>query len=77
MSKIDFSLSGIAPTKAAESDAVADDSIARALHTKLDLALACQEIGDKDGARELLSEVAGGHHPELALKAKSLLRQLA
>ena len=77
VSKIDFSLSGIAPTKAAESDAVADDSIARALHTKLDLALACQEIGDKDGARELLSEVAGGHHPELALKAKSLLRQLA
>ena len=77
VSKIDFSLSGIAPTKTVVSDGAADDSIARALHTKLDLALACQEIGDKDGARELLSEVAGGHHPELALKAKSLLRQLA
>lgn len=40
-SKIDFSLSGIAPTKAAVSGVAADDSIARALYTKLDLALAC------------------------------------
>ena len=49
----------------------------QALHNKLDLALACQEIGDKDGARELLSEVAGSGDSALARQAKSLLRQLA
>ncbi len=48
-----------------------------ALQTKLELAQACQEIGDRDGARELLTEVAAAHHHELASKAKSLLGQLA
>ena len=53
------------------------DSSTQALHNKLDLALACQEIGDKDGARELLSEVAGSGDNALSRQAKSLLRQLA
>ncbi len=48
-----------------------------ALQTKLELAQACQEIGDWDGARELLIEVAAAPHPALAGKAKSLLGQLA
>lgn len=48
-----------------------------ALKTKIDLALACDEIGDRDAARELLAEVAGTHHPELASRAQSLLKQLA
>ncbi|MGB4345608.1 MAG: FimV/HubP family polar landmark protein [Burkholderiaceae bacterium] len=48
-----------------------------ALQTKLELAQACQEIGDWDGARELLVEVAAAPHPALAGKAKSLLGQLA
>jgi pilus assembly protein FimV len=47
------------------------------LKTKLDLALACQEIGDHEGARELLSEVAASQHPELSQRAQSLLTQLA
>ncbi|MFM7226269.1 MAG: FimV/HubP family polar landmark protein [Betaproteobacteria bacterium] len=48
-----------------------------ALKTKIDLALACDEIGDREAARELLTEVAGTHHPELASRAQSLLEQLA
>jgi pilus assembly protein FimV len=47
------------------------------LNTKLDLAIACQEIGDHEGARELLSEVAASPHPELSQRAQSLLGQLA
>jgi pilus assembly protein FimV len=44
--------------------------------TKLDLALAYEEIGDKEGARELLNEVAKGGHPELSEKARGLLKKL-
>ena len=47
------------------------------LKTKLDLAIACQEIGDHEGARELLAEVAASRHPELSQRAQSLLGQLA
>jgi len=47
------------------------------LKTKLDLAIACQEIGDHEGARELLAEVAASLHPELSQRAQSLLSQLA
>jgi len=47
------------------------------LKTKLDLAIACQEIGDHEGARELLAEVAASPHPELSQRAQSLLSQLA
>ena len=54
-----------------------DDRSLTALRTKLDLALACQEIGDRDGARELLSDVASAENPELAKRAQSLLAQLA
>ena len=54
-----------------------DEHALNALRTKLDLALACQEIGDSIGARELLSEVANAQHPELAKRAQSLLSQLA
>lgn len=45
--------------------------------TKLDLAIAYQEIGDKEGARELLDEVMKGGTPEQSEKAKSLLLELA
>ena len=47
------------------------------LKTKLDLAIACQEIGDHEGARELLAEVAVSPNSELAQRAQSLLSQLA
>lgn len=45
--------------------------------TKLDLAIAYQEIGDKEGARELLDEVLKGGTPEQSERAKSLLLELA
>ena len=45
--------------------------------TKLDLAIAYQEIGDKEGARELLDEVLKGGSPEQSEKARALLLELA
>lgn len=55
----------------------AHESDLASLKTKLDLAIACQEIGDHEGARELLAEVAASPHPELSQRAQSLLGQLA
>lgn len=45
--------------------------------TKLDLAVAYQEIGDKEGARELLDEVLKGGSDEQVAKAKEMLAQLS
>ena len=45
--------------------------------TKLDLAVAYQEIGDKEGARELLDEVLKGGSSEQVEKAREMLAQLA
>lgn len=45
--------------------------------TKLDLAAAYEEIGDKDGARELLEEVVKGGDAGQQQKAKSMLSKLA
>lgn len=70
---IEFSLAGI--DAGSPASGVSTDSTA--LNTKLELALACKEIGDLDGARELLTEVAGSAHAELARRAQSLLDQLA
>jgi pilus assembly protein FimV len=46
------------------------------METKLDLAIAYQEIGDKDGARELLEEVIKGGNTEQASKAQALRDKL-
>ncbi|WP_343043784.1 FimV/HubP family polar landmark protein [Undibacterium amnicola] len=45
--------------------------------TKLDLAVAYQEIGDKEGARELLDEVIKGGSSEQVDKARKMLDQLS
>ncbi|MFZ6799927.1 FimV/HubP family polar landmark protein [Undibacterium sp. Di24W] len=45
--------------------------------TKLDLAVAYQEIGDKEGARELLEEVIKGGSNEQVERAKQMLDALA
>ena len=42
------------------------------METKLDLAMAYQEIGDKEGARELLEEVIKGGNVEQASRANAL-----
>jgi pilus assembly protein FimV len=47
------------------------------METKLDLAIAYQEIGDKEGARELLEEVIKGGNGEQVTKANAMRAQLA
>lgn len=47
------------------------------METKLDLAIAYQEIGDKEGARELLDEVIKGGSSEQATRANAMRAQLA
>jgi pilus assembly protein FimV len=47
------------------------------METKLDLAIAYQEIGDKEGARELLDEVIKGGSTEQVSKATALREKLA
>ena len=79
---LEFSLSGMAPSSPAAAPGRIGPQLGSrpdtaALTTKLDLAIACQEIGDKEGARELLGEVAAAPDPELSSRAQSLLRQLA
>ncbi|WP_164932014.1 FimV/HubP family polar landmark protein [Janthinobacterium sp. 17J80-10] len=56
-----------------EADSTPDSEMA----TKLDLAIAYQEIGDREGARELLDEVIKGGNADQSEKAKSLLMSLA
>ncbi len=60
----------------AEPAAPAEPAALSAAHmemeTKLDLAIAYQEIGDKEGARELLEEVIRGGNPEQAARANSM-----
>jgi pilus assembly protein FimV len=46
------------------------------MDTKLDLAIAYQEIGDKEGARELLDEVLRGGNPDQAARANAMKAQL-
>ena len=90
---MDFDLSGInleLPSSSESSNpepalslsedfAITEDasSASAEMATKLDLAIAYQEIGDKEGARELLDEVLKGGTPEQSEKAKSLLLELA
>jgi pilus assembly protein FimV len=45
--------------------------------TKLDLAVAYQEIGDREGARELLDEVIKGGSSDQIEKAKEMLKQIS
>jgi pilus assembly protein FimV len=47
------------------------------METKLDLAIAYQEIGDKEGARELLDEVIKGGSAEQVGKANEMRQKLA
>jgi len=49
----------------------------RDMQIKLDLARAYIEIGDKDGARELLQEVVDQSQDSLQAEARSLLREVA
>lgn len=75
----EFDLTGIDldlnDARAAGASAGVDDPLS-AIHmemdTKLDLAIAYQEIGDKEGARELIDEVIKGGSPEQVAKANTM-----
>ncbi|MGZ3157759.1 MAG: FimV/HubP family polar landmark protein [Burkholderiaceae bacterium] len=62
------------------ADKNADDNVeygnASPMETKLELALAYQEIGEKDGARELLYEVIKDGSAEQSEKAKLILKRM-
>lgn len=87
----EFDLSDIALDFAPSADAAAEEQLpslesiadeesysgSAEMATKLDLAIAYQEIGDKEGARELLEEVLKGGNTEQAEKARNLLGKLA
>ncbi|WP_128083204.1 FimV/HubP family polar landmark protein [Collimonas arenae] len=89
---LEFNLSGMsldldnavqahAPAAVAAPAHVAVDNISTAvanpeMATKLDLAVAYKEIGDKEGARELLEEVLKGGSGEQVEAAKALLAKL-
>jgi pilus assembly protein FimV len=57
-------------------ETIGDYSNNAEMATKLDLAAAYHEIGDKEGARELLDEVIKGGSPEQIEKAQALLAKL-
>ncbi|MBI3284966.1 MAG: LysM peptidoglycan-binding domain-containing protein [Burkholderiales bacterium] len=79
LSGIDLNLEQMEAVKSeAASTAAADSPVYNAeMATKLDLAVAYHEIGDKEGARELLDEVLRGGTPEQIEKAKTMLAQLS
>jgi len=54
-----------------------DDDALQEVATKLDLAKAYQEMGDLEGARELLQEVLGEGSAEQQDKARAILEQIA
>ncbi|MDQ2990568.1 MAG: hypothetical protein M3R60_15840, partial [Pseudomonadota bacterium] len=84
MSNIDLDLpSGEPESHQAEEMAMAPSGGAEMsashmeMETKLDLAIAYQEIGDKEGARELLDEVIKGGNHEQVGKANDMRSKLA
>jgi pilus assembly protein FimV len=81
MSDIDLELPAAsqAPAPQPEPEMVGAESSAAhmEMETKLDLALAYQEIGDKEGARELLDEVIKGGNSDQVSKATAMRAKLA
>ena len=71
MSGIDLNLPGV------DGGDVDLSAMHMEMETKLDLAIAYQEIGDKEGARELLDEVIKGGSSEQAGKANDMRAKLA
>jgi pilus assembly protein FimV len=77
---LDLSGSGADTATATETRPVVKEETLSAHHmemdTKLDLAIAYQEIGDKEGARELLDEVIRGGSDDQVAKANTMRAQL-
>jgi pilus assembly protein FimV len=81
MSGIDLDLPQVDSAAVQDGAAVGDAGEMSAaqmeMETKLDLAIAYQEIGDKEGARELLDEVIKGGSSEQVSKANAMRANLA
>ncbi|MCZ7654418.1 MAG: hypothetical protein M5R42_09255 [Rhodocyclaceae bacterium] len=60
-----------------EQVAAAEPPVGDEVATKLELAKAYEEMGDKEGARELLTEVAKEGNAEQQAKAQSMLAKLS
>jgi pilus assembly protein FimV len=80
MSGIDLDLPADAPAfeeTGASSSGADMTAMQMEMETKLDLAIAYEEIGDKEGARELLDEVIKGGSNEQVSKANAMRSKLA
>ncbi|MFC0135514.1 FimV/HubP family polar landmark protein [Massilia eurypsychrophila] len=80
MSGIDLDLPADAPAfeeTGASSSSGEMTAMQMEMETKLDLAIAYEEIGDKEGARELLDEVIKGGSNEQVSKASAMRSKLA
>ena len=80
LSSIDLDLPKSAPMEiiadAHAPNVISDDQFNAEMATKLDLAIAYQVIGDKDGARELLDEVIKSGNHEQIDRAKNMLLEM-
>jgi len=75
---IDLDLDSGAPERRSEvAETVSDSARWQEMATKLDLASAYEEIGDKEGARELLEEVLAGGDAQQQTRAREMLAKLA
>lgn len=77
VSEMDLSAIGLDLAPAGSGANALDESRWQEMATKLDLASAYEEIGDKEGARELLDEVVKGGDGEQQHKARAMLSKLA
>jgi pilus assembly protein FimV len=79
LSDLNLDLSGEAPPQPSANLLEEDEESAfeTEMTTKLDLAAAYQEIGDKEGARELLEEVMRGGSDAQMARAKDMLSKLS
>ena len=76
LSGIDLDLGGAAQEAAAPKNEEEMSALHMEMDTKLDLAVAYQEIGDKEGARELLDEVIRGGSDDQVSRASAMRAQL-
>lgn len=64
------------PAEPAAAQSAAHDAQWEEVNTKLDLAKAYEEMGDLEGARELLQEVLGEGSPDLVDQAQAILARI-
>ncbi|WP_342119705.1 FimV/HubP family polar landmark protein [Pseudoduganella sp. OTU4001] len=76
LSGIDLDLGGAGQETAEPKNEEEMSALHMEMDTKLDLAVAYQEIGDKEGARELLDEVIRGGSDDQVARASAMRAQL-